>query len=541
MKSVKITNMNILGVEPITENAIPNTIEDLDDGQSTLNRISNLEENKQNKIDSSNKLSADLIDDSTSDNKFVSSGDLTLLETLPSIIPATASSENQLADKNFVNSSIATNTANFIGTFPSISILLAINTLEVGSIVLTGSTIKEGSIINGSTITQDEILTNDLVITQTSFPGSGSIILVGSTIAQNSFINHILYPVDTIIGSDITIEVWTNNDYAFVTNNIDYPYEFSTYEDLISWTNSNLYLITNWDYAWVINTEDNTKFDLYRFEITTHTWELRVSKTDKADVTLNNAFNRYKYVEDTVEWVYEYTLNNSSFTAAQWAAINSGITANQVSQIAANTQAISNKADANNVITLDTVTQTFEGDKKLELGWDKKLDIGFENASYKGDLEFVGFNSNYSSPTITFKTGKYSPKNCTIALQQYSGSNYHLVFKGVSSTMDVHLPNVTGTVAMTSNIPTFLTFSNTSVAQADWVADNTYIGYGYKATLTLTGVTADMIPQVIYSADEAVSGNYLPIAESYAGGIYIYSKVDTAITIPTIILQKAGA
>jgi len=41
----------------------------------------------------------------------------------------------------------------------------------------------------------------------------------------------------------------------------------------------------------------------------------------------NTVFDRYKYVDTTPHWVYEYTLNNSSFTAAQWAAINSGVSA----------------------------------------------------------------------------------------------------------------------------------------------------------------------------------------------------------------------
>ena len=90
-----------------------------------------------------------------------------------------------------------------------------------------------------------------------------------------------------------------------------------------------------------------------------------------------------------------------------------------------------------------------------------------------------------------------------------------------------------------ADIPTFLTFTNTLIST--WVADNTYTGYGYKASITLTGVTADMIPEVIFGATEAISGNYLPIAESYAGGIYIWSKVDDTITIPTIIVQKAVA
>ena len=44
------------------------------------------------------------------------------------------------------------------------------------------------------------------------------------------------------------------------------------------------------------------------------------------DGTGNTVYNRYKYVTGQ-GWVFEYALNNSSFTAAQWGAINSGITA----------------------------------------------------------------------------------------------------------------------------------------------------------------------------------------------------------------------
>ena len=55
---------------------------------------------------------------------------------------------------------------------------------------------------------------------------------------------------------------------------------------------------------------------------------------DTVDEEGNKIFKRYKYVAETSRWVYEYTLNNSSFTAAQWAAIQSGITSEIVSDIA---------------------------------------------------------------------------------------------------------------------------------------------------------------------------------------------------------------
>lgn len=108
------------------------------------------------------------------------------------LIPAQASSTNKLADKDFVNSSVATNTAYFIGTFDSVAELEAY---------------------------------------------SGTL---------------------------------TNNDYAFVI--------------------------------------------VY----------------DPVEPTEVNAYDRYKYNASTEEWIFEYELNNSSFTSAQWAAINSAITASKV-------------------------------------------------------------------------------------------------------------------------------------------------------------------------------------------------------------------
>lgn len=53
-----------------------------------------------------------------------------------------------------------------------------------------------------------------------------------------------------------------------------------------------------------------------------------VESTDEVGNTL---YSRYKY--DGTAWTFEYNLNNSSFTAAQWAAINSGITSETVAKV----------------------------------------------------------------------------------------------------------------------------------------------------------------------------------------------------------------
>lgn len=143
------------------------------------------------------------------------------IDDIDEVIPEQASAQNQLADKNFVNSSIATNTSNFIGTFNSLEEL------------------------------EDY---------------SGTV---------------------------------TNNDYAFVIG---------------------------------LDSDGNT------------------------------VYNRYKYSDSTTpaSWIFEYALNNSSFTANQWAAINSGATNENIAQIGTNTnaiQTINNSAVMNSGITSAKVSQ----------------------------------------------------------------------------------------------------------------------------------------------------------------------------------------
>ena len=184
---------------------------------------------------------------------------------IKSLIPAQATSSNQLADKEFVNSSIATNTANFIGTFESVSEL--------------------------------ESYSGDV----------------------------------------------TNNDYAFVINGVvtNSGNDWATFNELNAYDKT---LLTNFDYAWVIN---GSNFDLYRFDIVNQVWGLRAENIEKDSVSLNTAYNRYKATVSgsTVNWEYEYTLNNSSFTAAQWESINSGATEAKINQITTNQNAIGTLAN----------------------------------------------------------------------------------------------------------------------------------------------------------------------------------------------------
>lgn len=140
------------------------------------------------------------------DNKLIVQSEISGLTadvgTIKNIIPNTASETNELADKNFVNSTVGTNTANYIYK------------TESGGEKVPFSSVAELEAYAGTV---------------------------------------------------------TNNDYAFVTG---------------------------------IDENGNAYYDRY-----------------KADVN-----------DGVVTWAKEYRLNNSSFTAEQWAAIQSGITAEKVAQ-----------------------------------------------------------------------------------------------------------------------------------------------------------------------------------------------------------------
>ena len=219
-------------------------------------------------------------------------------------IPEQATAQNQLADKEFVNSSIATNTAHFIGTFANVT-------------------------------------------------------------ARDAYQGDI-----------------TNNDYCFVINQLvtDEGDDWATFNDLDAYNKS---LLTNFDYAWVVN-EDN--FDLYRFDIVTQQWQLRAQNTPKEGISLNTAYNRYKatVTDDdppVVTWEYEYTLNNSSFTASQWEAINSNATQTNIAQITTN---------QTNIGDLTSLTTTAKSNlvaaiNELETNKADTTDIGNATITFKAN------------------------------------------------------------------------------------------------------------------------------------------------------------
>lgn len=195
---------------------------------------------------------------------------------IESVIPNQATDSNQLADKEFVNSSIATSTATFRGTYNSLAELEA--------------------------VTADD---NDYGF------------VVSTDQAGNTVYSRYKYVSEQTSGLVFTPNTITNNTLLqFVSGTMTYL------ADSNSWR---LQAISDLGYT-VDQTEPQSFWeDPMRGFVFSGTYE-------DGDVV--------SFVRETIttgSWVFEYNLNNSSFTADQWDAINSGITADIVESLGATT------------------------------------------------------------------------------------------------------------------------------------------------------------------------------------------------------------
>ena len=97
--------------------------------------------------------------------------------------------------------------------------------------------------------------------------------------------------------------------------------------------------------------------------------------------------------------------------------------------------------------------------------------------------------------------------------------------------------------ALNSDITISTVFESKAVASSLWTTASVptayaNAGYTYRAKISsLTGVTTNMVPIVVFDLADSVSGKFAPIAESASNAVYIYAneKPSSAITIPTII------
>ena len=138
--------------------------------------------------------------------------------------------------------------------------------------------------------------------------------------------------------------------------------------------------------------------------------------------------------------------------------------------------------------------------------------------------------SEYDSST-SYIPGNYCLKDGTLyKCNTATGSS--------GETWDSTHWTATNVVGEITSVLTKLTFTNVVVASSAFVSDVTYNEFPYKASIALTNVTSSMLPEVVFSTADAISGIFSPVVESYNGGVYIYSSdipSGASITIPSIL------
>ena len=118
-----------------------------------------------------------------------------------------------------------------------------------------------------------------------------------------------------------------------------------------------------------------------------------------------------------------------------------------------------------------------------------------------------------------------------------------------SGTINLHKVSKTGSYNDLLNRPTKLSdftddkvikFTNTTVAASAFIVDNNYSNYGYCASISLSGVTANDIADIYFSGKQVEQEIYASFCESYAGGVKIYAaeKPSEAVIIPLILIHK---
>ena len=362
-RSIKFTDDNILYLCDAQERVLSGAYLKVDTAEwgniyGDLSEQSDLKEaldSKQPMITPSAMVSSDLIDDSGATHKFATADQLIQISTNTTNIARNATNIAVNATNIATNTAdIATNTAN-----------IATNTADIATNAANITTNANNIAANTADIATN---TNSISVINGKIPSQAS---SSNQLADKDFVNS-----------------------SIATSTATFRGTFNSLADLEAYTGPK---------------DDND----YAFVVT-------------VDTAGNTLYNRYKY--DGTQWLFEYTLNNSSFTAAEWASIQSGITASGVAQITTNKNDISTINNTLNtfgdIVTHDvsefaTAAQGAKADTALQSINSSMVTTALGYTPYNSTNP-DGFISGITSSDVTTALG-FTPYNSTNPAGYISG------------------------------------------------------------------------------------------------------------------------
>ena len=285
------------------------------------------------------------------------------IDAIEAKIPAAASAQNKLVDEQKMNSSIATETATYRGSYNLVTDLhLTISATEsdiANALAATVATADNNDYcyiqipvandkpteiasverykfngtawafeypLNNSGFTASQweainsAITSGLVAKLNALPNNAELIALLAAKADDSDIDAIeaKIPADASAQNKLASEQYVNSSVA--TNTATFKGAYNLVSDLSLSTSATREQIAT-ALAGAISQADNNDYCFVQIP------------TSDATPTEIASVERYKF--NGTAWAFEYALNNSGFTSAQWNALNSGITSGLVAKLSA--------------------------------------------------------------------------------------------------------------------------------------------------------------------------------------------------------------
>lgn len=313
--------------------------------------ITGLQSSKQDVIDSTHKLDADLVDDTSTSNKFVTATEKETWNAKQNALTQTQLDAVNSGVTSATVSQVATNTTNIAAKYTKPSGGIPKSDLAQGvqdSLGLADSALQS---ISSSDVTTalgytPYNSTNPNGYTKVeSSSTNGNIKINGSETTVYTLPNNIATTSDvtavsnrvTTIEGEIPSQASSSNqlaDKAFVNSSINALAAYYITKNAVGdpfATKAELTAATTFYSGGVVRVP------------TTNDYCIVLADESKQSSTGVDPTTRYTYQGS--QWEYQYTINDTPLTAAQLAALNSGITSSLVTQIGTNTTDIAGKQD----------------------------------------------------------------------------------------------------------------------------------------------------------------------------------------------------
>lgn len=261
----------------------------------------------------------------------------------------------------------------------------------------------------------------------------------------------------------------------------------------------------------------------------------------------NTIYKRYKF--NGTEWLFEYDLNNSSFTAEQWEAINSGANINLINQITTNKNNISNLSttkldkDSNKSLVDNTEIQKLA---TVAIGATK---VTASTEPGRGDILVTTVESGIPETINVYRHPQGSAYSKQTGFYKFS-TDYT---SHVNSTSNVVAKDITdlnpylfGSGLSTNTVNGVTSVNVSTIKQINLSAGSNWSevesGFGYQQSQNISGILATSEPTIDIDLSSAESEedvknilnnwSYIYKATTANGSITFY-----ATSIPTVALR----